>query len=213
MKIYKKLIIIFITLLLFVTFPSCSTDNDLKEDFIDYYKTQLNSNANFIIGNLEKESDSNNPKVILTLFLDDDTETNEQTYEWLQVSPNERKKDLKEYGDIVIKYANENNWSNNYYLYINVSNIYDGCSILYDYENDEIWIPNCENIFLEMYQKFGTFYKKELENTQEGINFLVENNLAYVKHDKVEYNNNMSYTAFIQNGEFKTYGENNSTKY
>lgn len=220
MKFYKKLVMIFITSLLFVIFSSCSSNENLKEDFIDYYQEQLNDytltttlNTEVVIVGLDKEHSTDNPRIVLNIGIGGNSKTSEQTCQWLQSSPDERKADLKECGDMVTKYAQDNNWSNDYYLYVMVSNIYDGCSIVYDYEQDKIYIPNCENTFLEMYQKFGTFYKKELEETQEGIDFLVENNLAYIKHNQIEYRNIFSYTVFISEGEFKSYGEDDSIMY
>lgn len=219
MKLYKKLILIFLISLSCIFLCSCSSKDDLKDNFISYYNEQLNNhvfttslNTEMIIVDIKKENISQNPKVVLTLGLGN-SDIAEKTYQWLQLSPDKRKADLKESGDMVVKYAQDNNWSTDYYLYVDVCQVYDGCSIVYDYEQDKIWIPNCENSFLEMYQKFGTFYKKELEENEEGVKFLVENNLAYIKHKEVEYSNNMSYTVFIQDGEFKSYGEDESTKY
>ena len=143
------------------------------------------------------------------------TEKNQdETYKWIQFTANEKKSDLKECANLVIDYAENSNWDNDYYLYISLTGIYSGCDIIYDYEKDELWIPNCENTFVKMYEKFNTFYKKDLENTQEGIDFLVNNDLAYLKHNQIEYTNILSYTVFIDNnGEFNSFGENNSTKY
>lgn len=65
-----------------------------------------------------------------------------------------------------------------------------------------------------MYEKFNTFYKKDLEETQDGIDFLVDKNLAYIKHNQVEYENIFSYTVCIDNERnFKSYGEDDSIKY
>lgn len=209
--------------LLFIVIPllcfCSSNDKNIKEDFFNYNEDQLGNHTittskdtEIVIVNLEKENILKNPKVILTLAIGN-SDIIKTTYQWLQLSSDERKLDLKECGDMVVKYAQDNNWSNDYYLYINVSNIYDNCSIVYDYEQNKIWIPNCENTFLKMYQKFGAFYKRELEKTQDGIDFLVENNLAYIKNNQVEYRNNISYTVYIQDGEFENYGKEDSTRY
>lgn len=196
---------------------SRSSDENLRVNFADYYQEQIKnytftttSNTELIIVGLYKEDSTENPKVILNIGIG---ESHEKTYQWLQLSPEERKVDLRECADLVINYAKDNNWSNDYYLYIQAVEVYDGCNIVYDYENDTIWIPNCENKFIEMYEKFGTFYKKELKESQNGIDFLVENELAYIKHNQVEYRNIFSYTVYISDGEFKSYGEDYSTKY
>lgn len=220
MKFYKKFTIIFVMSLAIFQFSSCSSNDNLKESFVNYYKEKINDyifttslGTQIVIGGFYKENNTSNPKVVFNVYIGGNPQSNEQVYKWLELSPNERKEDLKECGDMVTKYAQDNNWSNDYYLYVNASNIYNACSIVYDYEQDKIFIPNCEDTFLEMYQKFGTFYKKELEETQEGINFLIENDLAYMKHNKIEYRNILSYNVFINDGEFKSYGEDNSSVY
>lgn len=217
MKKYMLFLLLAITILFLC---SCSSkDKNIKEDFINYNKEQLDNytfttsiNTEIVIVNLEKENTSHNTKVVLTLAIGN-SDIAKTTYQWLQLSVDERKADLKECGDMVARYAKDNNWSNNYYLYVNVCQVYDGCNIVYDYETNDIWIPNCEGTFLKMYEKFDTFYKKELEKKQEGIDFLIENDLAYIKHNQVEYNNSSSYNVYISDGEFKSYGQDDSTKY
>ena len=220
MKLYKKRMLLFLLYLATVSLCSCSADKDMKEDFVDYYGEQLSdyifstsSNTEIVIGSLYKEENSSNKKVVLSIYIGGNSNVESKTYKWLQLSPEDRKTELKECGDMVLEYAQDKNWSNDFYLYINASNIYDGCSIVYDYEKDEIWIPDCENTFLEMYQKFGTFYKRELEENQEGIDFLIKNDLAYMKHNQVEYGNNLSYTVYVSDGKFNSYGKENSVKY
>lgn len=216
----KKIMTIVTLLFSSIFLCSCSFNNDLKDHFISYYDAQLNEHAfktsvgtEMVIINLDKENISDSPKIVLTVHVGRGADENE-TYQWLKLSLDERKANLKECADLVIEYAKNNNWENDYYLYVNVCQVYGGCSIIYDYEEDEIWIPNCENTFIEMYEKFNTFYKKDLEETQEGIDFLVDNNLAYMKHNQVEYKNIFFYNIYIDNdGNFKSYGEDDSTKY
>lgn len=219
MNLSKKAILILSVVLSVITLCSCSSKTDLKENFVDYHKNKLDNktfitstNKEMLIIDLEKEN-SSNPKVILTVCVGGESSVNDVTYDWLQLSPEERKSELKECGDMLIQYAKDNNWSNDYYLYVNLCQIYDGCHIVYDYEQDSIWIPNCENTFIKMYEKFNTFYKKDLEKSQEGIDFLVNEDLAYIKHDQVEYNHTSSYSIYISDGKFENYNENDSTKY
>lgn len=220
MNFYKKTVL-FCTILLSCLLCSCSSKTDnLKSNFINYYDKQLNNNTfitstnkKMVIINLQKEDNSSSPKVVLTLEIGGESSTNEETYQWLQLSIDERKSELKECGDMVVNYAKNNNWSNNYYLYVNVSQVYDGNSIVYDYEQNTIWIPDCEDVFFKMYNNFNTFNKKELEKTQKGIDFLIENNLGYLKHNQIEYYHVFAYNVYIQNGEFNSYGRDNSSVY
>lgn len=219
MNLSKKAALMLFIILSAITLCSCSSKTDLKESFIDYHKNKLDNktfttstNKEMIIIDLEKES-SSNPKVILTVCIGGESSVNDVTYDWLQLSPEERKSELKECGDMLIQYAKDNNWSNDYYLYVNLCQVFDGCNIVYDYEQDDIWIPNCESTFIEMYKKFNTFYKKDLEESQEGIDFLVNKDLAYIKHDQVEYNHTSSYGVYISDGKFESFNEEDSTKY
>lgn len=219
--LFKKTLQIVLVFLSSVLLCSCSSKNNLRDDFINYYEEQIEQKVyntskvqNFGIGNLDIEKVSEHPKVVLRVYLGNGTEYQDEVYKWLQLSIDERKADLRECAELVIKYAQDNNWKNDYYLYVNLTDIYGACSIIYDYEKDEIWIPNCENTFIEMYEKFNTFYTKNLEETQDGIDFLVDKNLAYIKHNQVEYENIFSYTVYIDNeGNFKSYGEDDSIKY
>jgi len=219
--IFKKTLQIVLVFLLSILLCSCSSNNNLNDDFISFHEQQLDQKVyktsqdqNFVISNLDKEKVPEHSKVVLMVFLGNETKYQDEVYKWLQLSIDERKADLRECAELVIKYAQDNNWKNDYYLYVNLTDIYGVCSIIYDYEKDEIWIPNCENTFIEMYEKFNTFYEKDLEETQDGIDFLVDNNLAYIKHNQVEYRNIFSYTVYIDNeGNFKSYGEDNSIKY
>lgn len=219
MNLSKKAILILLIVLSVITLCSCSSDTDLKDNFINYYKNELNNktfttstNKEIIIIDLEKEN-SSNPKVIFTVCIGGESSINDVTYDWLQLSPEERKSELRECGDMLVQYAKDNNWSNNYYIYVRLCQVYDGCDVIYDYEQDSIWIPNCEDTFVEMYEKFNTFYKKNLEESQDGIDFLISKDLAYIKHDQVEYNHTSSYSVYISDGKFESFNEEDSTKY
>lgn len=219
MNLSKKAILILLIVLSVITLCSCSSDTDLKDNFINYYKNELNNktfttstNKEMIIIDLEKEN-SSNPKVIFTVCIGGESSINDVTYDWLQLSPEERKSELRECGDMLVQYAKDNNWSNNYYIYVRLCQVYDGCDVIYDYEQDSIWIPNCEDTFVEMYEKFNTFYKKNLEESQDGIDFLISKDLAYIKHDQVEYNHTSSYSVYISDGKFESFNEEDSTKY
>lgn len=219
--LFKKTLQIVLVFLSSVLLCSCSSKNNLNDDFISFYEQQLDqkvyktsTDQNFGISTLDKEKVSGHPKVVLKVSLGSGTKYQDEVYKWLRLSINERKADLRECAELVINYAQNNNWQNDYYLYVDLAYIYGGCNIIYDYEKDEIWIPDCENTFIEMYEKFNTFYEKDLEETQKGIDFLVDNNLAYIKHNQVEYRNIFSYTVYIDNeGNFNSFGEDDSIKY
>jgi hypothetical protein len=163
-----------------------------------------------------QKQDAAAPKVIFTIHIGasgDGSEIDKKQYDWIQLSVEDRKADLKECGDMVIEYAKNKKWSNNYYLYIATADLYGDCQVLYDYEADKIWIPNAEPIYKEMYEKFKTFNAKDLAETQEGIDFLLDNQLGYIKHNEIEYNLISSYDVYIHDGEFTSYNREESTAY
>lgn len=60
-----------------------------------------------------------------------------------------------------------------------------------------------------MYEEFDTMYKKNLEKSQEGIDFLINNDLAYLKHNEIEYKSSIFSGVYIYDGEFHNSIDNN----
>lgn len=199
---------------------ACSSNkNDgLEQDYMDYYSDKIDGRVfttsqgtEIVVCALDKQ-DVYAPRVILSVFIGN-TDTQAKTYDWISLSADERKDDLRECGDMVVEYAKAKKWSNNYYLYITVKEIYGDCQVVYDYESDTIWIPNAEPIYEEMYEKFGTFLEKTVAETQDGIDFLISNNLAYMKHNEVEFKKISSYDVYVHEDKFSSYDKDQSTAY
>lgn len=121
------------------------------------------------------------------------------------MSIEERKSDLKECGDMIIEFSKSEEWDNDYYLYININQIYNGQDLVYNYETDSLYVPTTESIFMAMYEQFGTMYEKDLEEMDGGIDYLVNNNLAYLKHDEIEYKTPSPSGVSIYEGEFRNF--------
>lgn len=217
-----KRYIVFLICLSLCLFTSCSPkDENMIDSFISFHSetSRFNDHKALISENgpkmtflsLLKEQSSKNPKTVLTILISD---KDEEIYKWMQLPPDERKKELRSYGELVIQYARENKWDNQYYLYISVSYGYSS-HIIYDYEKDIIWIPNNESVFISMYQKFQTLNYTDLESIENGRQFLLLHDFAYLKHGEVEYNLiDSGYNVFISSdGEFKSYSEKESTAY
>lgn len=217
----KKLLHIFIISLSSLFLTSCSSQKSLRDDLVIYCEEQVEDyffetslGTEVCIVNLSKEEASAHPRVILTVDIGSGADYESIFYQWLQLSPTERKAELRECADLVIQYAQNKKWENNYYLYVELITTYNFSSIVYNYETDEIWIPKFESDFIEMYEKFNTFTKNNLETTQEGIDFLLEKNWAHIKHNQVEYYPMTAYTVYIdEDGKFSAYGQENSIKY
>ena len=109
----------------------------------------------------------------------------------------------------MISYAKDNNWNNNYYLYVTFEGDY--VTFVYDYEMDTLWIPNNIDTYKRMYEKFDTLAISDIAKTEKGKEFLVDNNLATIKHNEVEISySHPCYHVFISNGVFSSYGEDGS---
>ena len=199
---------------------SCSqktAEEKLTDSFLEYTLGKTDGKCNrvfttfngteMVVSELKKE-DANFPKVVLYVDIGN-TDFKEKLYRWL-TSPMD---DYRECAEMVIKYAKNENWDNNYYLYICTRNIYGDCDVIYDYEKDLIYIPNSENVYKEMYEKFGTYHIKDVADLDGGTDFIADNNLGYWKHNELETNDATSYTIFLNDGKFSEYGKDKSTAY
>ena len=203
---------------------SCSNktpDEKLTDSFLEYSlgKTDGKFNRVFttsngteiVISELQKE-DATSPKVILSVDIGN-TDFKNQIYQWITFPVNVRMDDYRECAEMVIKYAKNENWDNDYYLYVNTRNIYGSCDIVYDYEKDMIYIPNAENTYKEMYEQFDTFYTKNITEADNGSDFIINNNLGYWQHNELETKDATSYSIFLHDGKFSEYEKDKSTAY
>lgn len=210
-KTLKKITLILLCCLISSAITACGEKKTEREKFTSFLgeeETVIRSKSgiDMCVVSLDKEN-SSNPKVVIQISPNESLYT--QTYNWMCLSATEQKEDLKDFGDKVVSYAKEENWDNDYYLYVNF--ICSDISIVYDYEMDTLWIPNNIDAYTEMYEKFNTLAKSKLTETEEGQNFLVENNFATIKHNEVEMSHSdMCYTVYISDGEFSSYGKDGS---
>ena len=203
---------------------SCSKktpDEKLTDSFLEYSlgKTDGKFNRVFttsngtemVISALTKE-DAHYPKVLLSVEIGN-TDFKNQIYQWITSPISMRMDDYRECAEMVIKYAKNENWDNDYYLYVNTRNIYGSCDVVYNYEKDMIYIPNAENTYKEMYEQFSTFYTKDVAEADNGSDFIIDNNLGYWQHNELETKDATSYSIYLHNGEFSEYEKDKSTAY
>lgn len=215
----SKIVLAFLVLSLILCGCTSTTNGDLKEAFGEHFPEQITDdhflsegNIHLYVRSLLKERTSSNPRVVLSLSPHEDD--SQKIYDWLTRPISERKQELRSCADMVIEFAKSQGWSNDYYLYVVVSSVYhiEG-AIVYDYEKDEIWIPNCEDIFLSMYEQFHTFSKWDIAETEEGREFISRSGLGFTKHNEIEYRIIFYYKAYISEGEFISYGKEYSNSY
>lgn len=224
LKNKEKISIIVPIIVCILCLCSCSKktpDEKLTDSFLEYSlgKTDGKFNRVFttsngtemVVSELQKE-DITSPKVILSVDIGN-TDFKNQIYQWITSPVNVRMNDYRECAEMVIKYAKNENWDNDYYLYVNTRNIYGSCDIVYDYEKDIIYIPNAENIYKEMYEQFGTFYTKDITEADNGSDFIIDNNLGYWQHNELETKDATSYSIFLHDGKFSEYEKDKSIAY
>ena len=224
LKNKEKISIIVPIIVCILCLCSCSKktpDEKLTDNFLEYSlgKTDGKFNRVFttsngtevVVSELQKE-DVTSPKVILSVDIGN-TDFKNQIYQWITSPVNVRMDDYRECAEMVIKYAKNENWDNDYYLYVNTRNIYGSCDIIYDYGKDMIYIPNAENIYKEMYEQFGTFHAKDVAEADGGTDFIIDNNLGYWQHNELETKDVTSYSIFLHDGKFSEYEKDKSTAY
>lgn len=203
---------------------SCSkktSEEGMTNSFLEYSLGKTNGKYNrvfttsngteMVVSELQKEN-ATSPKVILSVDIGN-TDIKEKLYQWIISPVNVRMDDYRECAEMVIKYAKNENWDNDYYLYVNTRNIYGSCDVVYDYEKDMIYIPNAENIYKEMFEQFGTFNVKDIAEADNGSDFIIDNNLGYWQHNELETKDTTSYSIFLHDGKFSEYEKDKSTAY
>lgn len=187
---------------------ACSKEEVTLEDKFESFHFNSDSGVftttrgtEMVVDDLGKEDTVSEPRVVLSMWIGN-TEPDQKVYNWCTMPIEERKADLKECGDMVVEFAKNEGWDNDYYLYITIESAYNSQDIVYDYEDDELYIPKNEYVFCNMYEEFGTMSKKDVAEMDGGIDFLVNNGIGYIKHNEIEYYKNIRGSASIYEGEF-----------
>ena len=215
-NLFKKIAII-----LTLAFVGCTDkEKTMQEEFAEYLgldskygEIELKSGLATHIFFFEKE-DGYQKRVWLNINISD---TDKALYDWLKLSIADKKSDLKAVGDKVISFAKEKNWSNNYYLYISFS--YElGVETIYDYEKDKLYVPKCDNYFIEMYEAFKSCSDYKIKDMQGGADWLVSKGLGEYKHGEFElyYSSKsplVSMTIWCSDGKFRISDTDKSIAY
>lgn len=220
----EKILVIVPIIICMLFLYSCSkktSGEGLTDSFLEYSlgKTDGKCNRVFTTSNgtemvvceLQKE-DAASPKVVLSVDIGN-TDIKEKLYQWITSPVSVRMDDYRECAEMVIKYAKNENWDNDYYLYVNTRNIYGSCDVVYDYEKDMIYIPNAENTYKEMYEQFGTFNVKDVAEADGGSDYIIDNNLGQWQHNELETKDATSYSISLHDGKFSEYEKDKSTAY
>lgn len=140
-KIHKILLLTSIVTVGVLFLCSCSkktSEEGLTDSFLEYSLGKTDGKCNrvfttsngteMVVSELQKE-DSSSPKVILSVDIGN-TDIKEKLYQWITSPVSVRMDDYRECAEMVIKYAKNENWNNDYYLYVNTRNIYGSCDVV-----------------------------------------------------------------------------------
>ena len=229
MKKFLTVFCMIFVLLCGITLGGCTDDKELTltEDFAQYYEESNVSDSKYLhlktssgatLWNISFNKEENSaPKVIVDWEFDfsDKTTKDKDKYKFITQKPQAIKNEMKAIGDKVVQFAKARQWNNNYYLYITISIESFEFDFVYDYEKDKLYSPKQLPIVIEMYEKFSTFYQKDIANMQGGVDWLVANGLGEMKHG--EYNSKLyglqSYSVWISQGKFVSTATKLSNEY
>ena len=217
----QKYFIIFIIILLIVL-CGCSFKNN-EDKFKDFIKNDIvtvegqneviklpsghNIDTKLFCLGFDKEKTTYKPRVVLTIF-------SSMENEWY-LNLDNVKKDMRYLGEIVIQYAENEGWDNDYYVYITSDLPSTLGHLVYDYETDSLHVPNRYDDYLNLYKKFKTFNITDISERENGVDYLVDRRIGRIVHNQFEYSIDWlkSYRVYISDGVFKEYGISDSYRF
>ena len=211
----RKIMALFLSFVLLFTFSGCETVDESAPDFSEWLEAnhqEIYEEGDFVLDGLgevvsltlEKE-ESFFPSVVLSFRIYEPP---------FSSSPKTIKNGLRDICEYVFEYAQYCEWDNDYNLYVCVQYFFDvSYYVTYYCETDELYIPSYKtrSLLSSAYDKFGTLDDEEICKTREGVNWLIENGLGYMKHNQFEfsgwgkYDNSVGYYCYISNNELKCY--------
>lgn len=194
-KVWTVFCLMFV-LLCSSTLGGCTDDKELtiQEDFAQYYAESNVKDSKYLylktsngatLWNISFNKEENSsPKIVVDWEFDfsDKTTKDKNKYKFITQKPQAIKSEMKAIGDKVVQFAKARQWNNNYYLYIAITIESFEFDFVYDYEKDILYSPKQLPVVIEMYEKFSTFYQKDIANMQGGADWLVANGLGEMKH-------------------------------
>ena len=204
----KKLLIVTsatLSAVLTLSFAGCTdNDNSLQVEFAKYLSLDK-KNGTYAMSSETKVSlfsfnmtDDALPKFCIEFNIED-----KSLSEWLKLSNEKRKADLKVIAVSAQSFIVSKDYSNLCQIYVSV--IYNpGTQSIYDLNKDTLYIPNCDNIFSEMYKTYSTCSLSEVRERPTGPDWLANRNIK--GSSDLE-----SMWVYVNNGALKISGESKST--
>lgn len=207
-KLRKLSVIAFIvsSALLMLSFAGCtdSDDKDLQAGFAEYLSLDKKNGTYLMSSETEvslfsfEKTDDTLPKFCIEFNIE-----YKSLYDWLKLSNETRKTDLKAVALLAQNFVVSKDWSSKCQIYISV--IYDpGTQSIYDLTKDKLYVPNCDNIFSEMYETYSTCSLSKVREMPSGSDWLTSRNIR--SSSDLE-----SMWVYINAGALKISGESKST--
>ena len=191
---------------LIFSFVGCtdSDDKDLQTGFAEYLSLDKKNGTYLLSSETEVnlfsfgKTDDALPKFCIEFNIE-----YKQLYDWLNLTNEKRKADLKSVAVQAQNFIASKDWSNKCQIYISV--IYDpGTQTIYDLNKDKLYVPNCDNIFSEMYETYSTCSLSKVREMPSGSDWLTNRNIK--SSSDLE-----SMWVYISGGTLKISGESLST--
>lgn len=208
-SILRKLSIIVITTLsavLILSFAGCTDPDskDLQSEFAKYLSLDkkngiytMDSETKVSLFSFEKTDDAL-PKFCIEFNIED-----KPLYDWLNLTNEERKSDLKAVAVSAQNFIVSKDYSNRCQIYVSV--IYNpGTQSIYDLNKDKLYVPNCDDIFSEMYETYSTYSLSKVREMPSGSDWLATHNIK--NSGDLE-----SMWVYVSDGALKISGESKST--
>ena len=208
-SILKKLLIVIIATLsaaLTLSFVGCTDgdDNGLQTEFAKHLSLDkkngtysMSSETKVSLFSFEKTDDAL-PKFCIEFNIED-----KPLSEWLELSNEKRKADLKAIAVSAQSFIVSKDYSNRCQIYVSI--IYNpGTQSIYDFNKDKLYVPNCDSIFSEMYKTYSTCSLSEVRERPSGPDWLANRNIK--SSSDLE-----SMWVYVSDGALKISGESKST--
>lgn len=204
LKNFSIWVVALLSVVLAFSFVGCSDEKDLQSEFAEYLTLDkkngtylMSSETEVSLFSFEKTDDAL-PKFCIEFNIE-----YKPLYDWLKLSNETRKTDLKAIAILAQNFITSKDWSNKCQIYISV--IYDpGTQSIYDLTKDKLYVPNCDSIFSEMYETYSTCSLSKVREMPSGSDWLTSRNIR--NSSDLE-----SMWVYINEGALKISGESKST--
>lgn len=217
----KRVLLLGISLILVLNLCACGglPKRDMSNKFLNYYGNELGEHNGIRLPSgqyqyLYSLRASSSDAVKKTVVMMVTPNTAKGTYDWISLSNEQRKADMKNLGRMFHEYAEHMKYGDGYDLYVVSAPLYGSCCVIYNYGTGQLWIPDLEDTYKEIYEKYQTFELSDIEKVEGGTQYLLDKGLVKKTKNGIQENDNGSYYIQINgNGTLESGDMDRSTEY